>query len=328
MSMDFSKRMKPVLHHSVFRLTDFVVWCGTMVKDDDGLYYLYFSFWPKNKGHDAWVTHSQIGYATSKEPLGPFEYQGIALSGSGGDGWDRDCVHNPAAIKVDGMYYIYYMGNFGDGSYWSHRNNQRIGVAFSNNPKGPFKRLDKPVIDITPGKHDALMTSNPCVTIGPDKRLYMIYKAVSDKGVLPKGGAVVCAIAIAENPLGPFIKEENPIMTNPTNDWSVEDPCIWYEGGSFYSLVKDFQGYFTNGKKSSVALFESKNGIDWQPSENCFVFNTELLWEDGMVEPLRNMERPQLFFDENAKPIVLLCACCKMESLDKTDTFNVQIGIE
>ena len=326
--MDFNKRMKKVKRHSVFELEKeaFLVWCGTIAKGDDNRYYLYFSFWPKNKGHKAWVTHSQIGYASSDSPTGPFKYEGIALSGAGGNEWDRDCVHNPTVIKIDGVYYLYYMGNFGDGEFWSHRNNQRVGVAYSNSPKGPFKRLDKPVIEIDKNGDDSLAVSNPAVAYKNGK-VYMIYKAISARDELPRGGPVVCKMAIADSPLGEFKKTPNPIMINPENPWSVEDPCIWYENDRFYSVVKDFQGYFTKTHTASNALFESFDGIDWKPSEIPLAFNLQIEWEDGEIQKLRAMERPQILLDENGKPQVLCCACSDSSDPERMQSFNVQIEL-
>lgn len=327
--MIFSKRMQKARPHSVFELSGegFIVWCGSVAEGDDGLYYLYFSFWPKEKGHNAWVTHSKIGYAVSKSPLGPFAYGGIALSGAGGNAWDRDCVHNPAVLKVNGVYYLYYMGNYGDGSFWNHRNHQRVGVAYADKPEGPFRRLDAPVVDVSPGSHDALMTSNPTVCVGGDKRIYMMYKAVDDRGEMPKGGAVVCAMAIADHPLGPFRKEPHPILINPENPWSVEDPFVWYEGDRYYAIAKDFQGYFTKAGANSVALFESLDAKEWRPAEQPLAFRTELHWEDGTVQPLQNMERPQMWLDQAGKPRVLCCACSRMDDPERTESFNVQIAI-
>jgi hypothetical protein len=328
--MDFRKRMQKVSKDTIFELDDkgFLVWCGTMVKGDDELYYLYFSFWPKNKSHAAWVTHSKVGYATSNSLTGPFEYKGIALAGAGGKEWDRDVIHNPVVIKYEGKYYMYYMGNYGNGDFWSHRNNQRIGVSYSEKPEGPWHRLDYPIIDITPNSYDSLMTSNPAVTVGKDGRIYMIYKAVSDQGVLPKGGAVICGIAIADNPLGPFLKQPHPIMQNPENEWSVEDPSLWYEEDRFYALVEDFQGYFTKEGKNEVALFESFDAIDWKPSAIPLGFKREITWEDGEVQRLEAMERPQILLDENGKPQVLLCACTFEGDKERKYSFITPIPIK
>lgn len=324
MAMDFNKLIKPVPRNAIFKMDDYIVWCGTMTKGDDGLYYLFFSRWPKACGHDAWVTHSEVGYAVSDNPIGPYEYKDIVLKGSGGDNWDADVIHNPTVIKVKGKYYMYYMGNKGNGEYWNHRNNQRVGVAVAEHPAGPWKRFDKPVIDVTEGSFDHLMTSNPTATEMPDGRILMVYKAVGD-GVLPKGGPVICGVAIADNPLGPFLKKPKPIMVNPENDWSVEDPYIWYQDDRYYSLVKDFQGYFTKKGKGTVALFESLDGIDWYPAENPFAFGLEIKWEDGIVEKFQRLERPQLFI-ENGKPAVLFCAATKDPS--GLDSFNVHIPLK
>ena len=46
-------------------------------------------------------------------------------------------THNPYIILKDGTYYLYYIGNFGNGTYEVHRNNDRIGVASATNPAGP-----------------------------------------------------------------------------------------------------------------------------------------------------------------------------------------------
>ncbi len=44
--------------------------------------------------------------------------------------WDADVTHNPNVLFHDGKYYLFYMGQFGDGkNYPMHRNHQRIGVA-------------------------------------------------------------------------------------------------------------------------------------------------------------------------------------------------------
>ena len=69
--MDFSKRMQLVNKHSVFGLEkgECLVWCDFITKADDGMFYLYFSFWPRNKGHKTRVTHSKIGFAVADNPL-------------------------------------------------------------------------------------------------------------------------------------------------------------------------------------------------------------------------------------------------------------------
>ena len=162
-----------------------------------------------------------------------------------------------------------------------------------------------------------------------DDDIYMMYKAVSDEGEMPKGGAVVCGMAVADHPLGPFQKSDQPILTNPENPWSVEDPFLWYEDGRFWAVAKDFQGYFTKAGAHSVALFESPDGFSWEVSkEHPLAFRLELHWEDGTVEPLQNMERPQMWLDEDGKPRVICCACTRFSDPKRLYAFNVQIAIK
>ena len=47
--MNFKERMGKVTENSIFKMDGYFVWCGTMAKGDDGLYYLYFSFWKKGE---------------------------------------------------------------------------------------------------------------------------------------------------------------------------------------------------------------------------------------------------------------------------------------
>lgn len=322
--MDFHSMIQPAdKDKAVFQESGYLVWCGSVVKGKDDKYYLFYSRWPEEYGHLAWVTHSEVAYAVSDSPYGGFVPCGIALTGSGEGKWDADCIHNPTVLEADGKYYMYYMGNYGNGEFWNHRNHQRVGVAVAEDPRGPWKRFDHPLIDVTPGSFDHLATNNPSVTRGKDGKYYMVYKAVGD-GPLPKGGTVMCGVAIAEHPEGPFVKQPNPVMRNPENDWSVEDPYIWYQNNRFYALVKDFQGYFTGKGKSTVALFESENGIDWQVSSHPFAFDRTIQWKDGTRTQLDALERPQLLL-ENGIPKVLYCAAA--ETPKRNDSFNVAIPL-
>ena len=103
--------------------------------------------------------------------------------------WDGLNTHNPTIHFYEGKYYLYYTGNTGDGVNMkkglnpTHRNNQRIGVAVSESPYGPWKRFDTPLIDVSKdtAAYDALMVANPSVTRMHDGRYLMVYKAVAKK---------------------------------------------------------------------------------------------------------------------------------------------------
>lgn len=321
--MDFHSKLLPVPRRAVFKLEGYHTWCPTVVKDGDGRYHMLFSCWPEESGHHGWVSKSIVGYAVADDPLGPFQFRHFVMEGSG-QGWDADVIHNPTLIAYGGKYYLYYMANYGNGEYWDHRNHQRIGVAEADHPGGPWRRSEQPVIEVTPGAWDHLVVTNPTATVTPQGKVLMVYKGVGE-GPLPKGGAVVCGVAEADHPLGPFRKVAGPIMVNPDNDWSVEDPFIWSQGDRFYALVKDFQGYFTRTGVSSVALFESQDGINWGPADRPLAFLRQIAWEDGTVQPVDALERPSLLF-ENGRPTVLYCAVGVDPHRDLS--FNVAIPLQ
>ena len=237
-----------------------------MTKGDNGRYYLFYSRWPLAKGFDGWVTDSEVAVAVSGDPLGPYQPLKVVLAARTGDFWDRDVTHNPTVHKFGGRYYLYYMGNYGNGEFWNHRNHQRIGVAVADTPEGPWQRADQPLIDVTPGSYDHLMTSNPAVCPRPDGTYLMVYKGVGE-GKLPFGGTVAHGVAIATGPTGPFTKQPTPMFQKEGVKFPAEDPFIWAQNGRLYALVKDMKGVFTNAG-TSLALFESPDGLSWQPALN------------------------------------------------------------
>ncbi|MEK4235533.1 hypothetical protein [Paenibacillus sp. FSL H7-0714] len=167
------------------------------------------------------------------------------------------------------------------------------------------------------------MVANPTVAKTPEGKIVMVYKGVG-QGSMPKGGVVACRVAVADQPLGPFRKIGGPIMVNPENNWSVEDPYIWYQEDRFYALVKDFQGYFTKTGESSVALFESMDSINWLLCSNPLAFKRQIIWEGGITQKVNALERPQLLL-LNGNPSVLYCAVGVDE--ERKESFNVAIPL-
>ena len=334
----FGLQLGKVPAGAIFKSDNMSVWGASLVKGPDGLYHLYYSQWPKRLGW-AWVTHSEIAHAVGKSPFGPFEFHDITLPARGGTFWDGLCTHNPTIHKFGDKYYLYYMGNTGDGKVvgtpgkpklnWMHRNNQRIGVAVADNPNGPWTRFDKPIIDISPDSTsiDALMTSNPSVTQRPDGGYLMIYKAVGKKFSLPQGGPVVHAIATADKPEGPFVKYGKPIFTVKGDRFPAEDPYVWYQDGAYRAIVKRMTKTENRGRVFSLQLYESEDGYDWKMAKHNMVSTLQFSWFDGRVQKVDHLERPQLFI-ENGMPKVLLCAADTIDDHGVRHSFNVQIPLE
>lgn len=312
------------------------IWGASLVKGEDGLYHMFYSRWEKELGW-AWVTDSEIAHAISKSPFGPFEFKDVALPARGKDFWDGLCTHNPNVHKFNGKYYLYYMGNTGDGKVVSspgnlvinpiHRNNQRIGVAVADDPNGPWQRFDSPLIDVSADNNaiDALMVSNPSVTQRPDGGYLMVYKAVGKKKAGIWGGPVVHCVATSEKPTGPFIKFDKPIFQAKEYDFPAEDPFIWYQDGLYRAIVKDMHGAFTNAGRALV-LFESEDGIDWKLSNQPLVYGLEINWNNGQKQKVIHLERPQLYI-ENGLPVALLCASDILDKDGILQSFNVQIPV-
>jgi len=328
---DFHAMIQPVPATAKFSDSDYYIWCGTMVKGDDGKYHVFYSRWPRALGHAAWVTHSEVAHAVGDSPLGPFKHKEVALPARGKKFWDGCDTHNPTIHKFGSKYYLYYTGNTGDGVAmktlnWTHRNNQRVGVAVADSPDGPWKRLDKPLIDVSADSSapDALITTNPSVTRRPDGGYLMVYKCAAKKAAAPAYGPVVHMVAISDSPTGPFKKHPKPIFTKEGEHFPAEDPYIWHSGDRYWAIVKDMRGVFT-GKGKSTALFESADGFDWKLSVHPLVATTEIAWADGRKQKLNSLERPQLFF-ENGKPVVLMFACD--EDSRRVHSFNIQIPLK
>ncbi len=328
---NFQALQNPIPKSAKFIDDDFYIWGGSMVRDSAGKCHLLYSRWPRKLKHGAWVTHSEIAHAVSDNPLGPFKHKDVALSERGREFWDGLCTHNPTVHQFDGKFYLYYMGNTGDRKptrnlNWTHRNNQRIGVAVADHPNGPWKRFDKPLIDVGLNRDapDALMTSNPSICRRPDGSYLLIYKAVGLKREKPFGGPVVHLAATCDSPLGPFKKHPKPLFTVPGVNFSAEDPFIWSQDERVWAIVNDHHGAFNGLGVDSLTLFTSKNGLDWQVASNPVVTNRIINWEDGRVQRLNRLERPQLW-TENGVPTVLFCAA---EETDRQlHSFNVHIPL-
>lgn len=307
----------------IFTEEGYFVWCGSVFRRDDRWYMLY-SRWRREDGFDAWVTKSEICLAKSDALFGRFRHVKVVKTRGTCTGWHRDTGHNPAAFVQGGRVYMYYSASYGDGTYWDHRNRQRVGLGWADDPEGDWTFCDEPAVDVSPAGFDSLMTSNPAVCACPDGRILMVYKAVENSGELPKGGPVICGTAFAGSPAGPFVKTGIPAFRNPTDPWSVEDPFVWHEGGRFRAVCSDFHGYFTGTGDLSLGLFTSPDGVHWSPDpETPLLTRREFLTPEGLRR-VRRLERPQLVF-RWGRPVCLVCACAEDDGF--RSVYNVRIPI-
>jgi len=331
---NFAELIDKVPRNSILAEDGYYVWGASVVKGPDGLYHMFYARWKHETYFSGWVTHSEIAHAVSEKPEGPFKFKDIALPARGAEYWDGLTTHNPTVKEFDGKYYLYYMGTTGDGIAmeklnFTHRNNQRIGVAWADHPNGPWHRNEKPFVDISTDENadDALMTSNPSVTKMRDGKYLIVYKAVAKQNPLPFGGPVTHQAAIADTPMGPIKKYNKRIFYKEGEHFPAEDPFVWYQESSdmYYAIVKDMKGTFTN-EGVSLAFFRSEDGLNWKPSAFPLASKLEVEWEDGTIEKLAKLERAQILF-EDGEPIVLYCASGKIGTFPTT-SFNIHIPLK
>lgn len=273
--LDIHSMVQPVPNENKFLDAGYYVWCGSVTKGGDGKYYMLYSRWPLADGFESWPISSEIAVAVADKPGGPFKYAKTALPARGTKYWDGSATHNPTVTKYKGKYYLFYMGTSCNAAikkhesythnWWLYRNTQRIGVAVADKPDGEWKRLDKPILDVSKDStaYDALMVSNPAATFDKNGRVILLYKQV-EKTAKISGGRVRFGVAFANSPMGPFKKHEKPIFEihDGSKEWMVaEDPFVWFQNGAYLAIVRDVVGKFT-GDSGAWALMVSKNGTD------------------------------------------------------------------
>jgi hypothetical protein len=322
--LDLGGGVQPLPPGARFSEPGFFVWCGAPIRGEDGKYHLLYSRWPERAGfHPGWALRSEIAYAVSDGPFGPFRPVNVALPARGVDPatgkkfWDGDATHNPNVIRhPDGKYYLYYMGNHGDGrDYPTHRNNQRVGVAVAEHPAGPWTRFDAPVVDVSSdaAAFDSLCVTNPAAVVRPDGSVLLIYKAVAREPGQVMGGKVRYGAAIAARPTGPFVKTPGRIFEaeNPAaaKHWMLaEDPFVWFSrthGARYYAVARDVVGEFT-GEAGGIALFESGDGLHWRAAKHAKVIGAHYALADGTLSATK-LERPAVLLDGD-EPVALFGA--------------------
>ncbi len=339
-NLDFSKLIQPIASNNIFSDSLYNIWCGSVIKGGNGKFYMFYSRWLRADGHFAWVPNSEIALAIADKPEGPYKHLKVVLERRGAQFWDGVCTHNPAVIAHKGKYYLYYMGTTGksivkmpasmqDDHWWEYRNNQRIGVAVATQIEGEWKRFDKPVLDVSQDStaFDALMTSNPAITIDEKGKVILVYKQVAKKTGNLKGGKVRFGVAFSNSALGPFVKHPEPIFQQKDKDsehvWMMaEDPFIWNSGGKIYAIVTDVVGAFTDNQ-AALAMLSSTDGINWTPTLKPKVVPHRLNFLDGSISDDK-LERPWLYF-ENGKPKILFGA---MGMHKRSYSVNVAIKLQ
>ena len=325
---DFGRMIPDTLPPSAaYREPGWCLWDPCVIRDDHGKYFLYYSRWPTKLGFDAWCTHAEIAWATADKPEGPYQFRGIALPSRGAAFWDGHSVFNTCVIRAEGKYFLYYTGNRGTGDWkserpvksmsaewWIHRNAQCIGVAVADSPEGPWKRMDKALIEPGPGFGQTIVNVPNMIKL-PGGGYRMYYKTLGE-GPGKFGGGVFHFGADTPTPLGPFARYPEP-MVNKNKlmpdvgkrfDFHIDDHFEWHQDGRFYAIVKDHDAPYLTPHGRSLLLFESPDGRSWKPSQQALVKDFSIHWQDRGRESYARLEMPKLLLDGDKPRLLSLAA--------------------
>ena len=298
----FSKHLKPI--GRALESPDWYVWGNSPIYGSDGKVHLFYSRWPASKKMDGWLNGSEIAHAVAKTPESPFEYVETILAPRGPGHWDATTCHSPHIHYVDGRYCLFYVGNSN-----GQTDTKRIGLATAKSLKGPWKRLDTPLLEPGPsGAWDDHCTTNPAFIQHPNGQ-YWLYYASRKSPDADNRGYSQCGLAVADSLTGPYKRySKKPIIdfSKRGANAQFEDAFVWLQHGRFNMLAHDMGFYNREGD----LYFESHDGIHWTDPTIAVGPLSEYVAEPSASKQLSQygrLERPQLLL-QHGKPKYLFTA--------------------
>lgn len=236
---------------------NYTIWGCAPIQDDNGITHLFVARWSEKNVDPAWRKSSEIAHYVSDSPEGPFVFSDVAIKGTGQDTWDKYAPHNPEIKKVGKNYVLLYIANT-DYRQPPHGSNQRIGMAISKSPYGPWKKMGKNgmILDAdNPLKWNYRSTmgvANPTF-LEVNGKYYLYFKTKTKDNVLKYG------LAIASKLRGPYVIQDAPVTSNKG---TLEDGTAFFYNDSVYLLTTDNHGQNT-GIVGGGTLWKSKDGLSF-----------------------------------------------------------------
>ncbi len=249
----------------------------------DGVYYTWYS---KSYGaHVGFGTgdldakvfpwdYTEIWYATSTDAV-KWKEEGIAVGRGPKGSYDERSVFTPEILHHDGMFYLVYQCVENP---YVNRVKETISMAIADNPHGPWKKVDGPILQPSTngvwkgdvdnrflveeqGDFDSHKTHDPVLFYFNDK-YYLYYKGERMGEQMYMGGRETkWGVAISDQPEGPYVKSEyNPISN------SGHETLLWqYKGGMAGLLCTDGMERNTMQYAKDGINFEIMGGIKGTP---------------------------------------------------------------
>lgn len=338
--------MLPAPVEGGFAMDGYWVWCSSVIRGEDGKYHMFASRWSLDYPmHPGWLVASEVVRAVSDTPVGPYKFQEVVLPARGPQYFDGRSTHNPHITKCGDTYILYYMGSthpfpeVKNPSKLKHedyitvvaRANKRIGVATSKSIFGPWKRSDTPILFPRPDYFDNFFTSNPAPCIDKNDGCTMIYKTRAYLSCLDAPflhGSMSFGVAKSMNTTEGF----SQMLDIPLFDgegFEMEDPFIWIDQDGYNLMAKDMKGNVCGEKMGGIYAF-SEDGIQWNLKRDFLFYSRSILWDDGVVREMGNLERPFLLM-EDGKPICAFFATSDGKNgegfMECTRTWNMAIPL-
>ncbi len=326
-AQSFRNRVLPTDENYGFNQKDYWTWCGSVIKGEDGKYHLFASRWSKKLSFELyWLTNSEIVHAIADKPEGPYTFSDVVLPPRGEQYWDGKMTHNPAIRKCGDTYLLFYTGTTykGDMPDENHlitldspkkleaHHHERIGLATSKSPYGPWTRSDKPILDVVPNSWEQYLVANPSPYVFDDGRVMLYYKGVE------KLKTHAIGVAYADNWAGPYKRlSEKPFEMGV----GAEDPTIWFENGQFHALMLDHDHKFSD---KEIYYAQSKDGLKWEVESNPVAITKNIKLKDGSITRHGAMERPSVLIENG----VATHAFFATKNKDNTHSWNMCVPLK
>ena len=273
--MEFS--YKPVTDGSGFRMDDYWVWCGSMIRVGD-TYHLFASRWPKTGPFpEGYRQNSEIVRATSGSPVGPFVFEEVVIGERDSSFWDSNMAHNPTIHKIGNEYVLFYIGSdFTTKQAGSSSLLRRVGYATSGSVTGPWKRSDEPLISTE--------SNNPAVLI-EGNRVLMVYRDASLRVYLARADNFRGKYEVVNDDLWPSSK--------------IEDFFIFRNDGQYHIICEDNTGRVSGHVRWGVHLYSDDPVKGWKKYDPPVVYDHDIILTGDSVLKCTRRERPQLLIHNN-----------------------------
>ena len=211
-----------------------------------GKYYIY----PTTDGFDSWSGYYFKTF--SSENLVDWKDEGVILDLKKDVSWANRNAWAPTAIekKVGDCYKYYY--------YFTAA--QKIGVAVSDNPTGPFKDKGEALIDQFPKGINYGQQIDPYVFSDPE----------SDKNYLYWGNGYMAGVELNDDMMS--VKEHTLKIMTPDNTYR-EGSCVFYRNGKYYFMWSEDDTRSPN-YKVRYAVADSPLGDLTIPENNLVIEKT------------------------------------------------------